>query len=133
MRSVRGSGCQVAISASTKLHCGSRWRAFFSMSGEESNPTMSDCGKRSTNSSVELPGPQPRSTMSRGRCSGTCATRSRGGRVRSSSNLRYCVALQSSIACRLDFDSEGEFIAPQAGRCLHDLAATETHDQGVYS
>src|SRR6267154_577867 len=31
------------------------------------------------------------------RASGICAIRSRGGRVRSSSNLRYCVALQSAI------------------------------------
>src|SRR5262245_45705146 len=48
-------------------------------------------------SSVELPGPQPRSTTRRGRASGTCASRSRGGRVRSSSNLRYWRALQSSV------------------------------------
>src|SRR5215470_9135533 len=47
-------------------------------------------------SSVELPGPQPRSITLRGDLSGTCASRSRGGRVRSSSNLRYWRALQSS-------------------------------------
>ena len=102
-RSVRGSGVQVAMSALMNVHLGSRSRALRSMSGEESSPTISDCGKRSTRSSVELPGPQPRSTTSRGRCSGTCASRSRGGRVRSSSNLRYCRALQSSISAFFSF------------------------------
>src|SRR4029077_10041910 len=80
------------------LQVGSRSRALRNMSGDESSPITCACGKRSTRSSVELPGPQPRSTTRRGFARGTCASRSRGGRVRSSSNFRYCRALQSSIA-----------------------------------
>src|SRR5690348_11670695 len=55
-------------------------------------------GQRLTRSSVELPGPQPISTTLRGSSNGICASRSRDGRVRSSSNLRYCSALQSVMA-----------------------------------
>src|SRR5437870_2981389 len=65
------------------------------MSGEESSPITSAFGNRSTSSSVELPGPQPRSNTRAARSSGTCASRSREGRVRSSSNLRYWRADQS--------------------------------------
>src|SRR5215510_8682484 len=65
------------------------------MSGEESSPITSACGNRSMSSSVELPGPQPRSNTRVARSSGTCASRSREGRVRSSSNLRYWRADQS--------------------------------------
>src|SRR4051812_35521507 len=43
-------------------------------------------------SSVELPGPQPRSTAWRSSVNGTCASRSRAGRVRSSSNFTYWLA-----------------------------------------
>src|SRR5262245_6022675 len=65
------------------------------MSGEESSPITSACGNRSMSSSVELPGPQPRSNTRVASLSGTCAKRSREGRVRSSSNLRYWRADQS--------------------------------------
>jgi hypothetical protein len=60
------------------------------------DPNDSALGNRSTKSAVELPGPQPRSTARRGDRTGTCAKRSRGGRVRSSSNLRYWLADQES-------------------------------------
>src|SRR5690348_48691 len=43
-------------------------------------------------SSVEFPGPQPRSTAWRSSVRGTCASRSRAGRVRSSSNFTYWLA-----------------------------------------
>ena len=45
-------------------------------------------GKRARRSSVEFPGPQPRSTAAATRAVGTCARRSRAGRVRSSSKRR---------------------------------------------
>src|SRR6201996_3904045 len=67
------------------------------MSAEVSMPITSACGQRLTSSSVELPGPQPMSTTLRASTIGICASRSRDGRVRSSSNLRYCCALQSAM------------------------------------
>ena len=92
------SGIQVATSASTKATDGSRFRAAVSMSGELSMPTTSASGKRSTRSSVELPGPQPISTTRAASGSGTAASRSRAGRVRSSSNLRYWLGDQVMLA-----------------------------------
>ena len=55
-------------------------------------------GKRSISSSVELPGPHPRSTIDGYSPGGTRASRSRAARVRSSSNFRYCAAFQSAIS-----------------------------------
>jgi hypothetical protein len=72
-------------------------RACRSMSADVSMPMMVALGQRLTRSAVELPGPQPMSTIFFGSASGICASRSRDGRVRSSSNLRYCSALQSAI------------------------------------
>ncbi len=62
------------------------------MSAELSRPLTRACGKRAASISVELPGPQPMSTASRTAMSGTANSRSRTGRVRSSSNFRYCDA-----------------------------------------
>ena len=90
-------GVQVVSSPCTNGRPGSRSRACRSMSDDESTPTTSASGNRSIKSSVELPGPQPRSNTRSARSSGTCASRSRDGRVRSSSNLRYWRADQSFI------------------------------------
>src|SRR5437660_12694802 len=130
MRSVPASGVQVAISPCTNLQVGNRSRALRNMSGDESSPTTCACGKRSTRSSVELPGPQPRSTTRRGFASGTCASRSRGGRVRWSSNFRYCRALQSSIAS-LYFeiaDTIRLFLYVLAGGGVDVFAASAAYD-----
>src|SRR5882762_5292232 len=80
-----------------KLYPGNRSRACRSMAAEVSIPMISARGHRLTRSSVEFPGPHPTSTTLRASTSGICSSRSRDGRVRSSSNLRYCSALQSAI------------------------------------
>lgn len=69
--------------------------AFWIMSGLESRPVTWAVGYAVVRTLVELPGPQPRSIIRRGDVRGTRARRSRAGWVRSFSNLRYCVALQS--------------------------------------
>src|ERR1700761_3177203 len=86
-----------------KVCCGRRSRAWRSMSADVSMPITSAFGQRLTKSSVELPGPQPMSMTLCASVSGIWASRSRGGRVRSSSNLRYCSALQSAISCRRSY------------------------------
>lgn len=47
---------------------------------------------------MEFAGPQPRSMIRFGEVRGTRESKSRAGCVRSFSNLRYCVALQSLAA-----------------------------------
>ena len=113
-----GSHCITGVAEDTDRSCGlrlARWlRSFqdtciaaagrapsWSMSGEESSPFMtSDCEKRFDQ---KLGRNCPVRSRDRPRAAAAAAalapTRSRGGRVRSSSNLRYCRALQSSIAC----------------------------------
>jgi hypothetical protein len=66
------------------------------MPGEVSTPMIAARGKRSTSKAVLLPGPQPRSTQRPACASGTRLNRSCEGRVRSSSNLRYCPGFQSA-------------------------------------
>src|SRR3984885_10037759 len=83
---------QLSIAALSKLICGNRWRAASSMSGELSTPCTTAPGKRAASTSVELPGPQPRSTTLWASVSGTALTRSRTGRGRSSSKATYCLA-----------------------------------------
>ncbi len=56
---------------------------------------MRACGKRTARSSVELPGPQPRSTTLATPSVATRARRSAAGRDRSASNLLYCPDDQS--------------------------------------
>src|SRR6185437_14869843 len=103
--SVFSGGAQCAMLASMNFCAGNRSRACRSMSAEVSIPITSACGQRLTKSSVELPGPQPISTTLRASAIGICASRSRDGRVRSSSNLRYCCGLQSAIATPLTASS----------------------------
>src|SRR6185437_3738006 len=103
--SVFSGGAQCAMLASMNFCAGNRSRACRSMSAEVSIPITSACGQRFTSSSVELPGPQPISTTLRASAIGICASRSRDGRVRSSSNLRYCCGLQSAIATPLTASS----------------------------
>src|ERR1700680_2478714 len=95
--SVSAGGAQCAILASMKVAAGNRSRAWRSMSADVSMPVTAARGQRLTRSSVEFPGPHPMSTTLRASASGICASRSRAGRVRSSSNLRYCSALQSAM------------------------------------
>ena len=54
-------------------------------------------GYRWCRTAVEFPGPQPRSVMYLGDDRGTWERRSHDGRVRSFSNFRYWVALQSFV------------------------------------
>ncbi len=77
---------------------GSRSFAALIMSGALSTPTMDAAGKRRAISSVELPGPQPRSAARATSPAGTACNRSRAGRVRSSSNFKYCRADQAISA-----------------------------------
>jgi hypothetical protein len=126
-RRSRGSGIQVARSPSTNGQRGSRSRACRNMSGDESIPMTSALGNRSSKSSVELPGPQPRSMTRRGDRRGTCANRSRGGRVRSSSNLRYWLADQASAVCLL-----GTALAMRSVGACHSLAEVQiSRDKGI--
>ena len=64
------------------------------MSEELSMPRTAALGKRAANTSVELPGPQPKSTTDRASTAGTAERRSFTGRVRSSSKAVYCLADQ---------------------------------------
>ena len=96
IRSNGSTGRQCATSAFSNLSCGSRARACANMSSDESNPIISACGNLLARSSVELPGPQPRSTTRLATSQGTRLRRSIAGRVRSASNCKYCLALQSS-------------------------------------
>src|ERR1700688_615314 len=73
---------------------GSRRRAAAIMSGELSRPRTAALGKRAAKTSVELPGPHPRSIAERASIAGKAARRSRTGRVRSSSKVTYCAADQ---------------------------------------
>ncbi len=59
------------------------------MSGDESIPWIEAAGYLDWSTSVELPGPQPRLTARPAWLDGIAATRSRTGRVRSSSNFVY--------------------------------------------
>jgi len=69
---------QLAMSPCSKLACGRRWRAVASMAA---SCRCDDARRweRATSSSVELPGPQPRSTTCRGAASGTRASNSAAG------------------------------------------------------
>ena len=73
---------------------GSRLRAAAIMSGELSSPLTSAAGKRAASTSVELPGPQPKSMARWASVAGTACSRSRTGRVRSFSKLLYWAADQ---------------------------------------
>ena len=106
---------------------GSRCRALAIMSGEVSKPLTLACGQRATSSSVELPGPQPMSTTRRGFSSGICASRSRAGRVRSSSNLRYCAADQSGVLAPEQEQSSSIDLAAVADS--HDIDSNGLVDQ----
>ena len=78
-----------------------RLRAASIMSLELSSPRTPASAKRSTNNSVELPGPQPISMAERTSPAGMAASRSRAGRVRSSSKATYCLADQLiAFSCR---------------------------------
>src|SRR6478752_1526433 len=101
MRSGAASGAQVAMSPSSKRACGRRCLALASIGSELSVPTSAAAGKRRTSSSVELPGPQPRSTTRCAFASGTRASSSRAGRVRSSSKRLYSAGFHSLIALAL--------------------------------
>lgn len=108
-RSMSLSGMYVFRSAWVNLMLGSVILAFWSISIDESIPSMEASLYRSARTCVELPGPHPRSTMRFGLVKGTLARRSFTGMVRSSSNLRYCFELQSEVlaaweyaACDLD-------------------------------
>ena len=90
-----------AMSACSNLASGSRSRAAASMSAELSTPVTAAAGKRAARSSVELPGPQPRSTAAWTSAVGMRATSSRAGRLRSSSKRRYSAADQSRSAAAL--------------------------------
>src|ERR1700688_933576 len=72
------------------------------MSGELSRPEITASGKRAAKTSVELPGPHPRSTIARASISGNADNRSRTGRVRSSSKARYCLADQLIFSLRME-------------------------------
>src|SRR5665213_3964370 len=109
--SVFSVGTQCAILASMKLCPGNRSRACRSMSADVSMPVTAACGQRLASSSVEFPGPHPISTTLRASASGICASRSRAGRVRSFSNLRYCSALQSAMSATVS----ASCIWPDAG------------------
>lgn len=63
-------------------------------------PDMFASGYRSASTAVEFPGPQPRSMARFGEASGTWASKSREGLVRSFRNLAYCFADQSSSLAR---------------------------------
>ena len=103
--STGSSGRQVRTSPSSKSSCpGTACAAAASiMAGEESTPVIRASGHQSASSAVALPGPQPRSTTLATRRSSVsmCETRSRNGRSRSASNLRYCWAFQISLAMRI--------------------------------
>ena len=86
---------------------GSAALAVLIMSAEESMPVMCAEGYRFSTTAVEFPGPQPRSMMRLGEERGTWERRSRAGRVRCSSNLRYCAALQSLVCAAARYDRDG--------------------------
>src|SRR6188768_230229 len=85
------AGCQVLTSPNSNWHGweGKRLRALCSIASELSMPVTRAPAKRANKSSVELPGPQPRSIASLACSSGTRASKSWAGRVRSSSKRRY--------------------------------------------
>src|SRR5580692_1145225 len=68
------------------------------MSAELSKALTAAPAKRAANISVELPGPQPTSMTERASMAGKAASKSRTGRVRSSSNCTYCRADQVTAA-----------------------------------
>ena len=71
-------------------------------------------GERAS-SSVELPGPQPMSTARRMPSSGSCASRSWIGRLRSASKRVYCAASQLFIAGSLAAPLKRRGSGPNSG------------------
>ena len=92
---------QLARSARSNDTPGMRFRAASTMSAELSMPWTVAPGKRSARTSVELPGPQPRSMVRRTFSAVTAFRRSRTGRVRCFSMVVYCVADQDIGSTRL--------------------------------
>ena len=86
-----------SMAASSNRTAGSRSFAALIISAALSTPTMDARRKAPASSSVELPGPQPRSAARATSPGGTACKRSRAGRVRSSSNFRYCRADQATL------------------------------------
>ena len=91
--------------ATANRNCGSRLRAAAIMSDELSMPLTAAPAKRAASSSVEFPGPHPRSMTDRARISGNADSKSRTGRVRSSSKATYCLADQLIVRAPTCFES----------------------------